>query len=64
MYVKCKATMTICQEHDMNDRERELWVMNDEGLYRWWKSTRKTLRSFIRENRQVITDSINRAMGR
>ena len=48
----------------MNDRERELWVMNDEGLYRWWKSTRKTLRSFIRENRQVITDSINRAMGR
>lgn len=48
----------------MNDHERELWVLNDEGLYRWWKSTRMPIRKFIRENRQELTDCINRALGR
>ena len=46
----------------MNDTERELWVMNDEGLYHWWKSTRKPLRAFIRENRDEITQAIERAL--
>lgn len=48
----------------MNDRERELWVLNDEGLYLGWKSTRLPIRRFIRENRQELTDCINRALGR
>lgn len=48
----------------MNDRERELWVLNDEGLYNWWKSTRMTMRNFIRENREELTAAINKAMGR
>lgn len=25
----------------LNDRERTLWVENDESLYRWWRSTNK-----------------------
>lgn len=48
----------------MNDRDRELWVLNDEGLYLWWKSTRLPIRRLIRENRQELTDCINRALGR
>lgn len=45
----------------MNDRERELWVQNDEGLYRWWKSSRLALRAFLRENREEIDRGIERA---
>jgi hypothetical protein len=38
----------------MNNRERELWVNNDEGLYLWWKRSRLSLRNFIRENREEL----------
>ena len=46
----------------MNDRERELWVSNDEGLYLWWQSEGGSLRAFIRRHRQEITDAINRVL--
>lgn len=42
----------------MNDKEREEWVMNDEGLYRWFKSERKSMRNFLRDNRSEITRAI------
>jgi hypothetical protein len=46
----------------VNDIEQ--WVNNDEGLYRWWKSERKSLRTFVRENRaeleRLITAALNR----
>lgn len=45
-----------------NDRERELWVLNDEGLHSWWKSTRMSMRQFIRENRQEIDEAIDHGM--
>lgn len=48
----------------MNDAEREMWVLNDESLYRWWKSERCSMRAFIRANREELTACINRAMGR
>lgn len=48
----------------LNNRERELWVMNDEGLYNWWKSSRLSMRNFIRENRAEIDQAILRALGR
>jgi len=38
----------------MNDRERELWTDNDEGIYNWWKSTGKSKRSFIRDEREEL----------
>lgn len=47
----------------LNDSEREMWVMNDEGLYRWWKSERCSLRTFIRTNRTELDSCINRALG-
>lgn len=45
-----------------NDRERELWVMNDEGLYRWWRSSGLSKQKFIRENRAEIDAAISRAV--
>lgn len=42
----------------MNDNEREMWVMNDEYLYRMWQSWMKTnkggKRGFIRCHRKLI----------
>ena len=42
----------------MNDKERELWVLNDEFLYSWWRSTGKGITTFVRENRKKITECI------
>ena len=47
----------------INDRERELWVMNDEGLYRWYQSERRMkggIRGFIRRHRAEIDAAIQR----
>ena len=46
----------------MNDREREMWVNNDESLYNWWRPSRQSMRAFIRENRAELTECINRAL--
>ncbi len=48
----------------MNDEECRLWVLNDEGLYSWWKSERKPLQTFIREHREELTECIDKALGR
>jgi hypothetical protein len=49
--------------HDrLNDSERSLWIMNDEGLYNWWKSSRQPIRKFMSENRSDIDDAIRRAL--
>lgn len=52
----------------MNDNEREQWVNNDEGLYRWFLSWKRTnrggMRGFLRANRAEIDNAINRALGR
>lgn len=37
--------------------ERELWINNDESLYNWFKSSKKCLTKFIKENKEQI-DSI------
>ena len=42
----------------MNNHERELWVLNDEGLYLAHKASKQSLREFIRENKQMIDDVI------
>lgn len=47
----------------MNDRERQMWIDNDEGLYHFWKCSRQSMREFIRENREELTAWINRALG-
>jgi hypothetical protein len=47
----------------MNNDERELWINNDEGLYNWWKSSRLSMREFIRENRAELDATIRAAGG-
>lgn len=42
----------------LNDKIREDWVNNDEGLYLWWKDSRMPMRRFIRENREEIDKAI------
>ena len=42
----------------MNDEERELWILNDEGLYNWYRSEHMGITSFIRKNRKELTDAI------
>ena len=44
----------------MNNRERELWIMNDEGLYNWFKSSRLSLHNFIKEFRNQIDGIIEK----
>ena len=29
---------SVCSNCSLNDREREDWVLNDEGLYNWARS--------------------------
>ena len=41
----------------MNNRERERWILNDEGLYRWFKSEGCSMTLFIKENK-VNIDSV------
>ena len=42
----------------MNNTEREQWVMNDEQLYGWYKSSNISLGRFIRANEEIITGVI------
>lgn len=42
----------------INDKERELWVANDEGLYLEQRRSRLSMRAFIRENRELIDEVI------
>jgi hypothetical protein len=48
----------------MNNREREMWIDNDEGLYSWWLSSRQSKRVFIQENRAEIDAAISQALNR
>ena len=33
-----KRALDADPEYHLNDRERRLWILNDEGLYRWARS--------------------------
>ena len=46
----------------MNDEERRQWVLNDEGVYRWYIGSRMGLYRFIRENRNELTEIIEKAI--
>ena len=47
----------------MNDRERRLWILNDEGLYNWHKVSKLSMQAFINENRAELTAVIFKALG-
>lgn len=44
--------------HYINNEEREMWVMNDEGLYIWWTSSKMSIGRFIRKYRKEIDQHI------
>lgn len=46
-----------------SNAEREMWILNDEGLYNWWQSSRMSKRNFIKEHREEIDSAIDRALG-
>ncbi len=46
----------------VNDTEREQWVLNDEGLYNWWRSERVAMQPFLRANREEIDRVIRLAL--
>ena len=46
----------------MNNRERELWIDNDEGLYLWHRGSKLSKRQFIKEHRAEIDEIIDRAI--
>jgi len=33
-----RCIKNVCQNCRLNDQERRLWILNDEGLYRWARS--------------------------
>jgi hypothetical protein len=47
----------------INDEERRLWVLNDEGLYLLQRASGKPLKPWIRENRQAIDEVIINVLG-
>lgn len=48
----------------MNDKERKLWLFNDEGLYRWWKASGLNGREFIKRHRAEIDEVIRNVTSR
>jgi hypothetical protein len=38
----------------LNDKDREEWVNNDEGLYLWQRRSGLSMRAFIRANRAEL----------
>jgi hypothetical protein len=42
----------------INNEERRLWIENDEGLYNWKRSSKLSMREFIRQNRVAIDEVI------
>ena len=46
----------------MNNQERELWVLNDEGLYMDYKHSRQSMRDFLKENREFIDKYIEKQL--
>jgi hypothetical protein len=43
----------------MNDTERDQWIDNDEGLYKWHRMSGLSRRAFIRKFRAEIDEAIN-----
>lgn len=48
----------------MNNRERQMWIDNDETLYIWWRSSGLGKFAFIKKYRVQIDEIINRVLGR
>jgi len=47
----------------MTNSEIIQWIDNDEGLYNWWKSSRKSKTDFIKDNKDELVKCINKVTG-
>lgn len=47
-----------------NDKEREMWIQNDEALYRWKRRTGGSMRAFIKANRAELDAYIDRQLSK
>jgi len=43
----------------INNEERRLWILNDEGLYNWQRESRQSLKEFIKTHKEEIDEVIN-----
>lgn len=48
----------MSRRQTINDEDRRLWVLNDEGLYNLMRDSRLGTREFIRQNRKLIDEVI------
>jgi hypothetical protein len=48
----------------ITNSEIELWLDNDEGLYNWFRSSRKSKREFIKENKEELKALIQSVINR
>lgn len=49
----------------INDEERRLWVLNDEGLWLWLQASKHTSeREFVKKHRAEIDKVINRELSK
>lgn len=53
----------MAERMTINDDDREQWIANEEGLYNAHRRSRKSMRTFIRENRADIDKIIRTATG-
>lgn len=45
-----------------NDREREIWVQNDEGLYDDWRESERGITVWVKLNRKLIDSVIDNVL--
>lgn len=61
---RVKRRLAANPRRSRNDNERRLWVLNDEGLYNWWRGNRQPIQEFIRENRAELDRLIDAVLDR
>lgn len=54
----------MLRERLLTNVDREQWIDNDEGLYRWWKSSRLSRRDFIHQEREHLDACIANILSR
>lgn len=53
----------MAKRFSINDADREQWIANDESLHTDHRRSRKSLRTYIRENRTAIDAIIRKHCG-
>ena len=46
----------------LNDEDRRLWILNDEGLYNLQRTSGQSMKRWIRENRVFVDEVITNVL--